>query len=958
MALTYDQLKNLKITDPGAKELVSQLSYVPVETLGLRGGEVFNEQLQNTIRQINEGATQSQTASDIATLSTYQTPESKQSQEYLSLQSSIQKQLDEQRNRFESAGLSYESTPFAKLQEQFQGGITPPEFGNAGPVGTKQQTSSFTTNDFASSFQQQFGRVPTQAELQQAISGRSQGQTKEQILGTFGTATAQVPTYAGGNQVTPSIVDFLNSVGQPSDFATRAKIAAQNGITNYTGTAEQNTQLLNKLRSTPQAPSSGLTPESFNKAISTTLPGGIEPTTSIERAIVNSANSTLQDIIQQLTPPETALDKQQQTLLDNMASLTGEAANKAADQLTLEQSSGLPELRQQFAEINAKMLSKMAEYDALNADLEGKPITMNSIIGSQAQVTRVKAAEMGLLQAQALGLQGQIETAQSTVDRAIDLKYSTIEAKLDVYQAQLNALQPELNKQEQVQAAAQQVLLDRQKQAIADQKAQEQNIQNVMLQYIQDGGTDTNVMDQISNATSYTDAIKIYGENSVRKEPDLQILGTDSLGYDIRGYWDVTKGDFVTVNANGTTSTGLDSVDVPSYITDAISVVTGSNKLTKDQKNSFVQAMQSGQDPFTVLKNQAKDIMGQTLATDLSKLETAKSQMLSLQTLIDEYYRNDGETNIFVGNLEAVQNKLGTVNDPKLVEIATSIQAALQQYRNAISGTAYSEQEGRDIASVFPGINKTEGLNDAIIQGRLNSFDSSIDSMYRGSLGSVYDTVKGVSQLQSIDTSNLKPIVQSFNSIGDLLSQHPEYKDLATAVGNVYPNAEPNQLMQIISSYGGDFNSPLSMGGNGSDVSGIKNQTKVSTIIGNGVATGIEAGSKYWKYGLDLALAGGRGAPVKAPASGKVISAKKDGNWGNSVKIQLADGRVVRLSHLDNINVKVGQTIPAGTVVGGQGNTGKTYGKTGIHVDVTIYDKNGKPLSSKQVASLLNTKVA
>lgn len=51
-------------------------------------------------------------------------------------------------------------------------------------------------------------------------------------------------TYAG-----PSVVDYLNSIGQSSDFSSRAKIASNLGIQNYTGSASQNTQMLNSLRS-------------------------------------------------------------------------------------------------------------------------------------------------------------------------------------------------------------------------------------------------------------------------------------------------------------------------------------------------------------------------------------------------------------------------------------------------------------------------------------------------------------------------------------------------------------------------------------------------------------------------------------------------------------------------------------------------------------------------------------
>ncbi len=53
----------------------------------------------------------------------------------------------------------------------------------------------------------------------------------------------QPSTYTGA-----SIVDYLSSIGQPSDFSSRAALAATNGIPNYIGSQSQNTQLLNTLR--------------------------------------------------------------------------------------------------------------------------------------------------------------------------------------------------------------------------------------------------------------------------------------------------------------------------------------------------------------------------------------------------------------------------------------------------------------------------------------------------------------------------------------------------------------------------------------------------------------------------------------------------------------------------------------------------------------------------------------
>lgn len=53
-----------------------------------------------------------------------------------------------------------------------------------------------------------------------------------------------------------SVVDLLGSKGQPSDFASRTKLASEAGIQNYTGTADQNKQLIgyvNNKSATPPA---------------------------------------------------------------------------------------------------------------------------------------------------------------------------------------------------------------------------------------------------------------------------------------------------------------------------------------------------------------------------------------------------------------------------------------------------------------------------------------------------------------------------------------------------------------------------------------------------------------------------------------------------------------------------------------------------------------------------------
>lgn len=317
---------------------------------------------------------------------------------------------------------------------------------------------------------------------------------------------------------------------------------------------------------------SGITVDSLKQEEKINLSGttNASGTTGESDAFVAGANTTLSEYIKQLTPPKTESDVKEQSLLDKMASLTGELAQQAADQLTAEQSAGIPELKKQFADINTQILAKTAEYkqirdayDQASVANRNKPITMNSIIGNEAQINYAKQAELnraasdiGLLQAQALGLQGQIQTAQDTVNRAIDLKYSSIQSRLDVYEAQLRAIQPTLNKEERTLAQAQQILLDNQRQALADAKQNEKNIQDVMLQAIKSGITDTNVLDSISKATSYEKALTLLGANIPEDTNyNTQVIGSPTTGYKLLTYDDA--GNIIsTQNVTGASSGG------------------------------------------------------------------------------------------------------------------------------------------------------------------------------------------------------------------------------------------------------------------------------------------------------------------------------------------------------------------------------------------------------------------
>ena len=76
--------------------------------------------------------------------------------------------------------------------------------------------------------------------------------------------------------------------------------------------------------------------------------------------------------------------------------------------------------------------------------------------------------------------------------------------------------------------------------------------------------------------------------------------------------------------------------------------------------------------------------------------------------------------------------------------------------------------------------------------------------------------------------------------------------------------------------------------------------------------------------GIDLR--GDVGEPVLATATGRVTIASRQGGYGNIVEIDHGNGLATRYGHLSEINVKVGQIVPIGEVIGKIGSTGLSTG--------------------------------
>lgn len=94
-------------------------------------------------------------------------------------------------------------------------------------------------------------------------------------------------------------------------------------------------------------------------------------------------------------------------------------------------------------------------------------------------------------------------------------------------------------------------------------------------------------------------------------------------------------------------------------------------------------------------------------------------------------------------------------------------------------------------------------------------------------------------------------------------------------------------------------------------------------------------GKRHTHKGIDLAAP--KMTPVYASADGKVTYAKRNGGYGNFIKINHGNGYKTAYAHLHKIEVKAGTSVQKGDLIGYVGSTGCS---TGNHLHYEIYYKD------------------
>lgn len=98
-------------------------------------------------------------------------------------------------------------------------------------------------------------------------------------------------------------------------------------------------------------------------------------------------------------------------------------------------------------------------------------------------------------------------------------------------------------------------------------------------------------------------------------------------------------------------------------------------------------------------------------------------------------------------------------------------------------------------------------------------------------------------------------------------------------------------------------------------------------------------GPRWGRMHNGIDLDGGDGSPISSAQNAEVVFAGDNGdNYGNTVVLRYSNGAETRFAHLKSINVRTGQKIKAGQLLGKQGSTGRS---TASHLHFEYFPSGG-----------------
>lgn len=225
--------------------------------------------------------------------------------------------------------------------------------------------------------------------------------------------------------------------------------------------------------------------------------------------------------VPQDTNAQTTNKNLSQQIFSGLNELSGqtEALVNAKDQ------AGVNRLRQGLQDINSEIVRKQAELrqDDLNTAQGIFNINQQKIpkvfttgqaqsVQEQANLSRAfKVSEVDMLNALALGAQGNIVLAESRAQEAVDLKYAPIKDRIATWESQKKIVEVDATADERKQLAAQQRKYDLLDKEVEEQKKQDITKQNILINAASQSAP-ADLMAKAKNAKTPSEAAMILGQ--------------------------------------------------------------------------------------------------------------------------------------------------------------------------------------------------------------------------------------------------------------------------------------------------------------------------------------------------------------------------------------------------------------------------------------------------------------
>jgi hypothetical protein len=315
-----------------------------------------------------------------------------------------------------------------------------------------------------------------------------------------------------------SVVDYIKGTGGDASFASRAAKAAELGIvanaSQYTGSAQQNTSLLQRLQSgAASAPAKVNNMDDASKFINAKQDDDIATATNLDEPPVRNVAADLKDAFKTATgksslipsTPAPATPNFEQSFIDLRKQYGVDALESSINGLDAEQQDLEAQLR----------ISKNAEL--------GKPVALGVIEGRVGEQERNMMERIDFVSRQKARAVNQLQSANDSIENVMTFRKMDYDAARDTYNDEFNRNIQLFDTVRSVDSA----------QVSEDERAQDTARSNLQIIYnsIQDGNTsidtlDTGTLAKISKMELQAGLPQGFYKNIQAEKPNAKVLST------------------------------------------------------------------------------------------------------------------------------------------------------------------------------------------------------------------------------------------------------------------------------------------------------------------------------------------------------------------------------------------------------------------------------------------------